>query len=471
MSTHRHQMGKAGGHGGGGGSSSGAAADTPLSASSSSASSPYAHSPSSPATSYATTSNTTSSLPSSLSNQLHARGSLTHAPAAGLGSPSPPALLPGQSQYPPSSPAATSSILPLRRGVPPIPHAPLSVGECQYNTLLLGGVLPFETCVLGIYSELLAIVVRTVCIEQHKSARLGRLCLSCKHSCSDPLDEGGLDIFGQPVRKSGSAAMEKLMTLKCVNCSWTVAPSRYAPHLEKCMGLGRNSSRLASQRLQNISSSSSSSSSSSEPSRNAGMDVADDSDDEEYTEGGDNRRSSKSKSKKKKKKDPPPAMTRAKLEHLLATTCGVMSTSTGLMCSKSINCPAHTPEQRARVRDTLLNPTLPDMSDTKLSSSTTSASTASSAESTSGGAPSAMSAAASPNPRAPYAVASAASAKGSAPLDLTSDSNAMEVEDVTPSGGGVAARNSAVEPMVYVDIDGDDEDQQMDVRKKGGSKR
>lgn len=35
----------------------------------------------------------------------------------------------------------------------------------------------------------------------------------------------------------------------CPNCQSKVAASRFAPHLEKCMGMGRNSSRIASRRI------------------------------------------------------------------------------------------------------------------------------------------------------------------------------------------------------------------------------
>lgn len=35
----------------------------------------------------------------------------------------------------------------------------------------------------------------------------------------------------------------------CPNCQRNMAASRFAPHLEKCMGMGRNSSRLASRRI------------------------------------------------------------------------------------------------------------------------------------------------------------------------------------------------------------------------------
>ncbi|RCH83225.1 hypothetical protein CU098_009280, partial [Rhizopus stolonifer] len=37
---------------------------------------------------------------------------------------------------------------------------------------------------------------------------------------------------------------------ECVNCKKSIASARYAPHLEKCLGLaGRQSSRVASRRL------------------------------------------------------------------------------------------------------------------------------------------------------------------------------------------------------------------------------
>lgn len=35
----------------------------------------------------------------------------------------------------------------------------------------------------------------------------------------------------------------------CENCGRAVVSTRFAAHLEKCMGMGRNSGRIASQRL------------------------------------------------------------------------------------------------------------------------------------------------------------------------------------------------------------------------------
>lgn len=37
----------------------------------------------------------------------------------------------------------------------------------------------------------------------------------------------------------------------CPNCDNVVTANRFATHLEKCLGMGRNSSRLASQRISN----------------------------------------------------------------------------------------------------------------------------------------------------------------------------------------------------------------------------
>lgn len=53
----------------------------------------------------------------------------------------------------------------------------------------------------------------------------------------------GLDIFGVPVSKKYD------FNCKCPTCHRSLAAQRFAPHLEKCMGMGRNSSRIANRRL------------------------------------------------------------------------------------------------------------------------------------------------------------------------------------------------------------------------------
>ena len=61
-----------------------------------------------------------------------------------------------------------------------------------------------------------------------------------KYKIIDALD---LDIFGQAPGKKNYECI-------CPSCNRSLAASRFAPHLEKCMGMGRNSSRLASRRIQ-----------------------------------------------------------------------------------------------------------------------------------------------------------------------------------------------------------------------------
>jgi hypothetical protein len=54
----------------------------------------------------------------------------------------------------------------------------------------------------------------------------------------------GFDVWGK------SYTVNNLPSYDCVNCQKTIASTRYAPHLEKCLGLaGRQSSRVASRRI------------------------------------------------------------------------------------------------------------------------------------------------------------------------------------------------------------------------------
>lgn len=50
-----------------------------------------------------------------------------------------------------------------------------------------------------------------------------------------------VDIFGTP---RNFLKQPKNMEVYCDECNRSIAASRFAPHLEKCMGMGRNSSRL-----------------------------------------------------------------------------------------------------------------------------------------------------------------------------------------------------------------------------------
>uniref|UniRef100_A0A2M4AZU5 SAGA-associated factor 11 homolog n=2 Tax=Anopheles triannulatus TaxID=58253 RepID=A0A2M4AZU5_9DIPT len=58
------------------------------------------------------------------------------------------------------------------------------------------------------------------------------------------VDLPDMDVFGSSYTKKGIECI-------CPNCNRPVAAGRFAPHLEKCMGMGRNSSRIASRRIAN----------------------------------------------------------------------------------------------------------------------------------------------------------------------------------------------------------------------------
>ncbi|KAI7898314.1 uncharacterized protein BX663DRAFT_525396 [Cokeromyces recurvatus] len=65
--------------------------------------------------------------------------------------------------------------------------------------------------------------------------------------CQTKFRKPGFDIWGN------SYTLNNLPSYECVNCQKMIAASRYAPHLEKCLGLSgsRQSSRVANRRLGN----------------------------------------------------------------------------------------------------------------------------------------------------------------------------------------------------------------------------
>ena len=63
----------------------------------------------------------------------------------------------------------------------------------------------------------------------------------CMH-VAEIVNEQGLDVFGQV------PYIKKQYECVCPSCQRSLAASRFAPHLEKCMGMGRTSSRIASRR-------------------------------------------------------------------------------------------------------------------------------------------------------------------------------------------------------------------------------
>ncbi|RHZ81188.1 hypothetical protein Glove_123g206 [Diversispora epigaea] len=86
-----------------------------------------------------------------------------------------------------------------------------------------------------------------VIFEAHREAKLAASkCQLCNAECRSYVAQPGLDIFGNHPQPNNSP------TFECVNCQRPYPSQRYAPHLEKCMGLaGRSSSRVANLRMGN----------------------------------------------------------------------------------------------------------------------------------------------------------------------------------------------------------------------------
>ncbi|XP_060757850.1 ataxin-7-like protein 3 [Neoarius graeffei] len=238
-----------------------------------------------------------------------------------------------------------------------------------------------EALAHDIYSDLVEDACLGLCFEVHRAVKQGYFFLdeTDQESMKDfeIVDQPGLDIFGQVYNQW------KNKECVCPNCNRSIAASRFAPHLEKCLGMGRNSSRIASRR---IASSNNTSKSESDQEDN------DDINDNDWSYG------SEKKPKKRKSDKNPNSPRRSKsLKHkngelsgsvnpdlykynyssgisyetlgpeelrlLLTTQCGVVSEHTKKMCTRSQRCPQHTDEQRRAVRVSFLGPsasTLPD---------------------------------------------------------------------------------------------------------------
>lgn len=78
------------------------------------------------------------------------------------------------------------------------------------------------------------------CLQVHRAAKMGLIFTGPGDEMYKIKDGPGLDVFGQPLSK------KKQYSCVCPNCNRSLAASRLAPHLEKCMGMGRLSARVAS---------------------------------------------------------------------------------------------------------------------------------------------------------------------------------------------------------------------------------
>ncbi|XP_030029483.2 SAGA-associated factor 11 homolog [Manduca sexta] len=177
------------------------------------------------------------------------------------------------------------------------------------------------------------------------------------------------DVFGTSIIKKTPDS-----NCACPNCERPVSATRFAPHLEKCMGMGRNSSRIASRRI---------ASNSREPTSYAGL-LSDDEDDVDWAGGSlqadrrkrriknNNRKSNKMHNGNNRNNNGHhnsdsndggatyETMTANEKKNLLLQICGVVSEHTKKLCTRSTRCPQHTEEQRRALRNSVLEPSTPE---------------------------------------------------------------------------------------------------------------
>ncbi|XP_052821952.1 ataxin-7-like protein 3 isoform X2 [Octopus bimaculoides] len=216
------------------------------------------------------------------------------------------------------------------------------------------------TAVGDVTADLIDEVTLGVCFEVHRSAKIGTLFLGdtdpWSHKEHEIVYKSGVDVFGQVPTK-------KQFECTCPNCQRHLAASRFAPHLEKCMGMGRNSSRIASKRIATTTL------------KRDSDESLDDDNDNDWTYPDKKRKKNKkeksstnngptrkAKTNKTKNGEASPDsvtnyenMSLDERRNLLTSCCGVISEHTKKMCTRSFRCPQHNDEQRCSVRQFLLN--------------------------------------------------------------------------------------------------------------------
>ncbi|MEJ1283948.1 ataxin 7-like 3 [Cricetulus griseus] len=211
-----------------------------------------------------------------------------------------------------------------------------------------------EAIAQEIYADLVEDSCLGFCFEVHRAVKCGYFFLDDTDPDSmkdfEIVDQPGLDIFGQVFNQW------KSKECVCPNCSRSIAASRFAPHLEKCLGMGRNSSRIANRRIAN--------------SNNMNKSESDQEDNDDIN---DNDWSYGSEKKAKKRKSDklwylpfqnPNSPRRSKsLKHKNASappeflkSFPALSGSDHSVPTRSLRCPQHTDEQRRTVRIYFLGP-------------------------------------------------------------------------------------------------------------------
>jgi len=241
-----------------------------------------------------------------------------------------------------------------------------------------------------VFHALVDEVTLGICFDLHRSVKTGTFAVMEvpePKSQPSPTANAGYDVFGNVITTTtGVPMLKKQPECICPNCQRNMAASRFAPHLEKCMGMGRNSSRIASRRLAKDSKEGAY--------REAGgNEEDDDAEDEDWVEpqrqqgaqgqyGAGGQSASGSARRKRDKNSPrrtrgggrsgmssaktsgettpqdgsvtPPTsfdqLTVEERSQLLSSICGVVSANSRKICSRSTRCPVHSDAQRREVR-------------------------------------------------------------------------------------------------------------------------
>jgi len=102
-----------------------------------------------------------------------------------------------------------------------------------------------------IFDDLLNEIVLGLCFQMHRSSKLGFLFIDESNIDDEKkyaiVNEKGCDVFGYNTNQ-----IKRQCECICPTCQRPISAQRFAPHLEKCMGMGRNSSRIAIKRIASV---------------------------------------------------------------------------------------------------------------------------------------------------------------------------------------------------------------------------
>ncbi|KAL2914676.1 hypothetical protein HK105_205815 [Polyrhizophydium stewartii] len=134
--------------------------------------------------------------------------------------------------------SATPVFIKREDGVGPEPAARASMSASGLSESVR------ESLAMAVWDDILAEFVAEIAFDAHRTHKLDQAqCQVCHTRQVRCLSSPGLDIFGANPSQTNGERYE------CANCQNQFPAIRFAPHLEKCLGLGRTSSRVASRKI------------------------------------------------------------------------------------------------------------------------------------------------------------------------------------------------------------------------------